>query len=69
MDSIDIYGSGLSSEREVPFKERLRKGVERNPRGGSLIIIMPIDLNDNFNKSAYELDSSLLAMIEVEVVE
>ena len=41
----------------------------RYPATFVLIIIMPIDLNDNFNKSAYELDSSLLAMIEVEVVE
>ena len=41
----------------------------RYPATFVLIIIMPIDLNDNFNKSAYELGSSLLAMIEVEVVE
>ena len=41
----------------------------RSPGTFVLIIIMPIDLNDNFNKSAYELGSSLLAMIEVEVVE
>ena len=34
-----------------------------------LNIIMPIALNANFNKSAYGLNSSLLAMIEVEVVE
>ena len=31
--------------------------------------IMPVDLNDTFNKSANGLNSSLLAMIEVEVVE
>ena len=34
-----------------------------------LNIIMPVDLNDTFNKSANGLNSSLLAMIEVEVVE
>ena len=41
----------------------------RYPATFVLNIIMPIDLNDNFNKSAYGLNSSLLAMIEVEVVE
>ena len=41
----------------------------RYPATFVLNIIMPKDLNDNFNKSAYEFDSSLLTMIEVEVVE
>ena len=41
----------------------------RYPATFVLNIIMPIDLSDNFNKSAYGLNSSLLAMIEVEVVE
>ena len=34
-----------------------------------LIITMPTNLNNNFIKSAYELDISLLAVIEGEAVE
>ena len=41
----------------------------RYPATFVLIIIMPIDLNDNFIESAYELDSGLLAMNEGEVAE